>query len=520
MAACSVLLAFASSPAVHAQEPFDVLITGARVFDGTGNPWRGADVAVRGDRIVAIGALGDHPATRVIDASGLILTPGFIDTHSHAAAGLSRPGLSTALPLLTQGITTVVVNPDGGGEIDLASQAVALLADGLGVNVGQLVPHGSIRREIVGGVDRPPTAAELEQMRQLTREGMQAGGLGLSSGLFYAPGSYAVTEELIALARVVGEVGGVYQSHIRDESDYDVGVIAAVDEVVRIAWEAGVTGIVSHIKLLGPRVWGLSETLVQNLNAARAAGVAVFADQYPYEASGTGIVGALVPRWALVGGEDDLRERLSRAADRAKLRADMLENLARRGGADRLQFRRHEPDTSIEGRLLSEVAAERGVEPVDLCLELLGAGGAGLVSFNMSPEEVALLMRQPWTMTASDGGLVPLGDGVPHPRNYGTFPRKLARYALEREILSLPDAIRGMTSLPASVYGIPGRGLIAIGASADIALLDPVRLQDLATYEKPHQLSQGVEYLFVNGVLAIDAGQPTNALAGRMLRGG
>jgi N-acyl-D-aspartate/D-glutamate deacylase len=310
----------------------------------------------------------------------------------------------------------------------------------------------------------------------------------------------------------------VYQSHIRDEADYNVGLVAAVDEVIRIAREAGLPGIVTHIKALGPRVWGFSQALVRRIEGARAAGVSIFADQYPYEASGTSIGGALIPRWAQADGRQALRDRLHDPSERARMREGVLENLDRRGGAGRLQIGRHAPDPAIEGRTMQAVAEERGVHPADLTLQLLEAGGATLVSFNMEEADIRTLMRQPWTMTASDGGLTEMGRGVPHPRYYGTFSRKIRKYVRDEGVLSLADAVRTMTSLPASVFGMVDRGVLREGAFADVVVFELERVADNATYSDPHQLADGIVYLFVNGRLAIDEGEFAAALHGRVLR--
>jgi N-acyl-D-aspartate/D-glutamate deacylase len=513
-----LLLVVISSRA--AAQQYDLLIRNGRVLDGSGNPWYYADIAVLGDRIAAVGRLEAATARRLIDARGLYVAPGFIDPHSHAAEGLQGAQLSGAEPLLAQGVTTVLVNPDGGGPVDLAAQRRALLAHGLGVNVAQLVPHGSIRRAVLGMSDRPPTPAELERMKQLVREGMRAGAVGLSSGPYYAPGSYSTTEELIELAKVAAQFGGTYTSHIRDEADYTIGVVAAVDEVIRISKEAGLPGVVTHIKALGPRVWGYSLALVERINRARSQGVEVFADQYPYEASGTSITGALVPRWALAGGDTALMRRLEDPAELAKLKADMLENLDRRGGADRLQFQRNRADPSIEGRTLGEVARERHKDPVELAIEILKAGGASVVSFNMSETDIEVLMKQPWTMTCSDGDLTPMGEGVPHPRSYGSFPRKIRRYAIERGVIDLATAIRSMTSLPATVFRLADRGTIRAGAYADLVVFDLATVRDRATYREPHQLAEGMVYVLVNGGLAIDHGRFTGGWHGRVLQRG
>ena len=512
----ALLLLIASRPA--AAQEYDVLIRSGRVFDGSGNPWLRADVAIRGDRIAAMGDLKQASARIVIDAAGLYVAPGFIDTHSHAGPGLASEQLSHGRPLLAQGVTTVFVNPDGGGPVDLAQQREALLRHGLGVNVAQFVPHGSVRNEVLGMEDRRATPAELERMQALVRRGMQEGAFGLSSGPFYAPGSYSDTAELVALARAAAEKGGAYQSHIRDESDYTIGVLAAVDEVISVAREARLPGVVTHVKALGPSVWGMAPRIIDRIEKARAQGIEVWADQYPYEASGTGLAAALLPRWAQAGGANALKERLASEEQRKKIRAAMVDNLARRGGAARLQFRRVVSDPKLEGRKLSDVAKERGVDPVDLALQLLEKGGAGVVSFNMSEDDVRALMRPAWTMTASDGDLVPEGEGVPHPRSNGTFPRKLRRYALDEPVVGVEHALRSMTALPARVYRLADRGELRPGAYADVVVFDIQTLRDRATYAEPHRLAEGMRHVFVNGRAALRDGALTAERAGRVLR--
>jgi N-acyl-D-amino-acid deacylase len=511
----ALLLLIASRPA--AAQEYDVLIRNGRVFDGSGNPWLRADVAIRGDRIAAMGDLKQASARIVVDAAGLYVAPGFIDTHSHAGPGLASEQLGHGRPLLAQGVTTVFVNPDGGGPVDLAQQRESLQRQGPGVNVAQFVPHGSVRAEVIGMDDRRATPAELERMQALVRRGMQEGAFGLSSGPFYAPGSYSDTAELVALARVAAEKGGAYQSHIRDESDYTIGVLAAVDEVISVAREARLPGVVTHVKALGPSVWGMAPRIIDRIEKARAEGIEVWADQYPYEASGTGLAAALLPRWAQAGGANALKERLASEEQRKKIRAAMVDNLARRGGAARLQFRRVVSDPKLEGRKLSDVAKERGVDPVDLALQLLEKGGAGVVSFNMSEDDVRALMRPAWTMTASDGDLVPEGEGVPHPRSNGTFPRKLRRYALDEPVVGLEHALRSMTALPARVYRLGDRGELRPGAYADVVVFDIQSLRDRATYAEPHRLAEGMRHVFVNGRAALRDGALTAERAGRVL---
>ncbi len=517
MIRAAVLLASIAWATLQAQpQSFDILIRNARVLDGSGNPWIAADVGIRGDRIAAVGRLSGATAKREIDANGLTLAPGFIDVHSHAADGLAG-SMHYAQPLLAQGITTVLINPDGAGPTDLSQQRTQLLSRGIGVYVGQFVPHGSIRRAVLGMEDRAPRPDELTRMAALAREGMKAGAIGLSTGLYYAPASYATTDEVIALARVVAEFGGAYSSHIRDEADYSIGLLSAVDEVIRIAEQARIVGVVSHMKALGPAQWGLSSVLTAKIEQARQRGVQVFADQYPYEASGTGLSAALVPRWADVGGRAEFLKRLT-GVERPRLLAEIEKNIARRGGAATLVVSGYAPDPALDGRSLADIAAERRVAPVELVAALLERGDGGLVSFNMSERDIAHIMRQPWTMTCSDGDLTAPGAGKPHPRGYGAFARKLAVYVRERRVVDLAAAVRSMTSLPSQVFGLAGRGSIRAGAFADLVVFDPARVVDKATYTSPQEKADGMVYVLVNGSIAIDNGTFTNAIAGRAVR--
>lgn len=514
-------LLLAAPSAAGAQQrpaPFDLLIRNGRLLDGSGNPWVKADVGIRDGHVVAAGALPNATAATVIDATGLYVAPGFIDTHSHAGESLENEALGAAKQLLAQGITTVFVNPDGGGRVDLAAQRRALQVHGVGVNVAQMVPHGSVRQAVLGMADRAPTDAEMARMRELVQAGFDAGAYGFSSGPFYAPGSYAKTDELVELAKVGARYGAPYQSHIRDESDYTIGLLAAVEEVITVARQAGTRGVVTHIKALGPNVWGFSAPIVERIERARAEGVEVFADQYPYDASSTSLGAALLPRWAQAGGRDSLRARLGDGATRARIVAEMRENLARRGGAARIQVARYGPDSTTEGKTLAQVAAARNADAVETALALLAKGDASIVSFNMTDEDIARLMRQPWTMTSSDGALVAFGRGVPHPRGNGAFSRKLRKYVVEDRVVGLADAIRSMTSLPASVYRMPDRGTLQPGAWADVVVFDLSKVKDRATYEDPHQMAEGMVHVLVNGKFAIRDGQFTGARAGEVLR--
>jgi N-acyl-D-amino-acid deacylase len=514
--AIALLCCLTRAPASQREEsPYDVLIRNGRVLDGSGTPSTLSDIGLRGGRIAAMGRLGDRAATRVIDADGLTVTPGFIDVHSHASDGLAG-SLKEARQLLAQGITTVALNPDGGGPVDIKTQRARYERQGVGINVMLYVPHGSIRRQVLGMVDRAPTPAELERMVGLVRAGMEAGAIGLSSGLYYAPGSYAKIEEVIALARAAGEAGGVYESHIRDEADYSIGVVAAVEEVIRVAEEGHLPGIVAHMKALGPASWGKSTTLVERIQQARDRGVTVWADQYPYDASGTGIVGALIPRWAEVGGRQEMLRRID-GRDRVRLLADIGKNFERRGGPDKLVISFYPPDRSLEGKSLAEVARARKEPPEEAVLDLLVKSDAGLVSFNMSGSDVDVIIRQPFTMTCSDGGLVAFGDGKPHPRGNGAFARKLRVYVNERHVIDLPFAIHSMTGLPASVYRMKDRGVLKPGAWADVLVFDPASVRDTATYTDPHRMAEGIQYAIVNGVVVRDGGTFTGTLPGQVV---
>ena len=524
VAAAALAAACSNGPPPEGEVGPAVLFRDGRILDGTGNPWYLGDVLVVGDRIARVGVIPaeEVPAgAREVEAAGLTIMPGFIDPHSHAGPGLATPELRAGEPVIRQGITTVMVNPDGGGEVDLLEQGRTLREGGIGVNVALMIGHGAVRREVLGMEDRPPTEEELERMAGLVRSGMEAGAFGMTGGLYYAPGSYAANDEVVRLAAEIAPFGA-FISHIRDESDYNIGLVAAVEEVIEVAETHGIRGVVTHFKALGPPVWGLSREATAAIDAARARGVEVFADQYPYEASGTSIVGALVPRWALAGETmpgmpSPLENRLHSPADRARLRAEMLVALERRGGADTLLLSRHRADTALEGRYLSDLAEEWDLEPIDAALRLLDAGGAGLVSFNMSEEDIAHIMTREWTMGSSDGGLVPAGEGRPHPRYYGAFPRRIARYVRERGVLTLAEAVRGMTSLPATVFRMPDRGQVAPGRIADLLIVDVDRFRDVATYEDPHALAEGIVHALVAGVFAIEDGEATGALAGQVL---
>ncbi|MFO7799964.1 N-acyl-D-amino-acid deacylase family protein [Rhodohalobacter sp.] len=495
----------------------EILIKNGKVLDGTGNRWYYADIGINENRIVWVGKSDDVTADEVIDASGLYVSPGFIDVHSHAGSGLASESLSHGRPLLAQGITTVMVNPDGGGSTDIAGQRSSLEEHGVGLNVAQFVPHGSVRRNVMGEEDRAPTSDELEQMKSIVEEGMKNGAFGLSSGLFYTPGAYADIEEVIDLAKVASKYNGVYSSHIRDESDYNVGLIYSVDEVIEVAEEAELPGIVSHIKALGTGVWGYSAAVVNRVEMARARGVEVYADQYPYSASSTSLSAALIPAWAIEGGRTEMLQRLVDPRLLNELKLEMEANLDRRGGAENIQISEYSVNKSFEGLRLDELSKRFGLSPVETAIVLIKEETPLIVSFNMHEADVVRFMKQPWIMTSSDGGLVEMGDGVVHPRNYGSFSRKISKYVEETRTIDLGFAIRSMTSLPATVFNLHDRGMIKSGQIADIIIFDLDRIQDIATFDEPHNLSEGIKYVLIGGKFALKRGEFEEELFGRVL---
>ncbi|MEP6991214.1 MAG: amidohydrolase family protein [bacterium] len=491
----------------------DVLIRGGMLVDGTGTPARRADVGMTADRIVFVGnaAAANVHATRSIDAAGLVVAPGFIDPHSHTLEDLSSRPRAGNVPYLMQGVTTVVTNNDGGGTIEIGKRLAAWARDGIGTNAALYVPQGSVRGAVLGMSDATPTPAQLDSMRAIVARGMADGAIGLSTGLYYAPGSYSPTEEVIELAKVAARAGGIYDSHMRDEGSYTpAGVVGSVNETIRIAREAHIPVHISHLKALGTDVWGQSDSIVAIIKAARAAGVEVTADQYPYLASGTSVGASLLPRWAEAGGRDSLRARVADATVRARLVAEMERNLVRRGGAPSLLISSTK-DTSILGRTLAQVATSRNVAPIEAALQIILAGDASVASFNMKESDLETFMVQPFVMTGSDGS-------SGHPRKYGTFPRKLRQYVYEKHLLTLPQAVRASSGLTAETLRIVDRGVVAPGTFADVIVFDPATVRDLATYARPTLLATGMRFVLVNGTVAVADGVYTGALAGRPLR--
>ncbi len=502
------VLLFLTGAALFAQD-LDLLIRNGSVLDGSGSAEKKVDIGIAGDRIVLIGNGAGKHAKREIDARGLVVAPGFIDPHTHTLEDLSDPKRNRNEAYLMQGVATVITGNDGEGPVQTGATLEKWRQQGIGTNAALFIGEGAIRREVMGMSDAAPTAQQLDAMRHLVEQGMQKGAIGMSTGLYYAPGSFAATEEIIALAKMAAAHGGVYDTHMRDESSYSIGLIGSVQETIRIGKEAGLPVHISHIKALGKDVWGKSSEVIGIVRQARAQGVNVTASQYPYIASGTSVSASLVPRWAEVGGSAELLKRIADPAIRPRLIADMTRNLDRRGGPESLLMTSSK-DKQIIGKTLDQIAKERGESPIDAALEIVKAGGAGVASFNMREDDVRNFMREDWVMTCSDGS-------SGHPRKYGTFPRKLRKYVFDEHVITLPFAIRSSTSLTAETFGLKERGLLKEGFFADVVVFDPKTIRDRATFEQPEVLSTGVRFLLVNGKLAVDDGQVTDALAGRTL---
>jgi dihydroorotase/N-acyl-D-amino-acid deacylase len=502
---------------------YELLITGGTIIDGTGAAGYRGDVAISSNRIAVVSrdALAPSNARRVIDATGLIVAPGFIDLHAHLDPLLRLPDAESHV---RQGVTTALGGPDGGGPWPLAAYLDSAQALGVGMNVAFLVGHNTIRREVMQLADRAPTPPELEQMRGMVAQAMHEGAFGLSTGLRYLPGTFSKTDEVVALSKVAADSGGLYTSHLREEG---LGLLEGVAEAIEIGRRAGIRVVLTHHKVVGKPMWGASVRTLAMVDSARNAGVDVRIDQYPYTATYTGI-SVLIPPWALAGGDSVFERRLGDRALRDSIVRGIVHNiLTDRGGGDlsRVQLARVPWQTSLEGRTLRDWAVERGLPPTpetgaELVIEAERRGGTSAIYHVLDDGDVDRIMRHPQTMIASDGRLTRPGDGHPHPRWYGTFPRVLARYVRERRVLTLEDAIYKMTGMPAATLGLADRGRILAGARADITIFDADSVADRATFEAPHQYPVGIPYVIVNGTLAVDGGRFTGARAGRVLRRG
>lgn len=503
--------------------PFDLLIVGGTVIDGSGEPGYAADVGVIGDRIVAVSRtpLDRSEARRVIDATGQVVAPGFVDLHAHLDPLLRLPGAQSAV---RQGVTTALGGPDGSSPWPLHAYLDSAASLGMGMNVAFLVGHNTIRRRVMGMSDQAPSPDELDRMRTMVAKAMGEGAFGLSTGLKYLPGAYADIDEVVALAGIAGDSGGIYTSHLREEG---IGLIESVAEAIEIGRRARVPVVLTHHKAVGQPMWGSSVRTLAMVDSARAAGVDVMLDQYPYPATYTGIA-VLLPAWAMAGGDSAFQRRLRTPALRDSIVRGIVWNIINdRGGGDlgRVQLARVAWMPELEGKTLRDWAVMRDLSPTpetgaELVLEAIARGGASAIYHVLDDADIHRIMAHPQTMIASDGRLVEPGDGHPHPRWYGTFPRVLGEYVREKRVLALEEAIRKMTAMPAARLELRDRGVIAEGAFADITVFDPATVRDRATFVDPHRYPSGISYVLVNGVVAVDAGGFTDARGGRVLRRG
>ncbi|MBT9175375.1 MAG: D-aminoacylase [candidate division WS2 bacterium] len=526
---------------------FDLVVKSGYVIDGTGNPWFKADIGIKQDKIVKIGYIESVNAKKIIDASGLMVSPGFIDIHSHSDfVLLVNPRAESKV---RQGVTTEVIGNCGfsaaplmGAAIDMAkeiSQQYELEIDwssfkeffnrlkkqGVAINIATLVGHGTVRAAAMGFSDRPPTPKEMEMMKVLVDQAMQDGVFGLSSGLFYTPGSYAQTEEIVELSRVVAKYGGIYSSHIRNEGDY---LIDAEKEAIEIGSRASVSVQISHHKACGQSNWGKVKETLMMIDKARSEGIDVMCDIYPYIASSTGL-DALLPPWAHEGSHEKLLEKLKDPKTRELLKKDMQEGLsnwesmAKQSSWDKFVIARCKKHEDFEGKNLLEISKSRNIDPSDLVFDLLAEeeDHISIIAFEINEDDMHLVLSHPTSMIGSDGYALAtygmLSESKPHPRSYGTFPRVIGKYVREKKLLTIQDAIRKMTSLPAQRLGLKNRGILREGCYADIVIFDKKKIIDKATFDNPHQYPDGIEYVLVNGQITLEKGKHRGTLAGKVL---
>jgi len=502
-----------------AQTTVDVLIRNGRLLDGTGNSWTWGDVAVKDGKIVKIGWLQNVQAAKVIDAKGLVVAPGFIDVHTHIEGDeVKNP---TADNFLFDGVTTVVTGNCGSSNTDIGSYLHRLDSLKLSINVASLIGHNDVRKAVIGTANRPPTEEELQRMETIVDNAMKDGAVGFSTGLIYIPGTYAKTDEVLRLAKVAARYRGVYASHMRDEGD---SVTAAIAEALYIGKEAGMPVEISHFKLSGQQNWGRSKETVPLIMRARQEGIDVTIDQYPYTASSTSL-STLLPDEILADGQDSIKARLQRPEVRQYVTAYMLQKLKKR----KLKHFSYpvvayfKADTTFNGKSIEEVNLAMGrkhkaKEETETVMDMMARGGAGMVFHGMSEDDVKRIMQYPFNMFASDASIRVFNQGAPHPRGYGTNARVLGRYVREQGVISLEEAVRRMTSLPAQKFGLKNRGLLREGFAADLVIFNENEVSDLSTYTQPHAYSKGFRYVLVNGKLVIEEGRHTGERSGAVLK--
>ncbi len=492
----------------------DLVIRGGTIYDGSGKEPMVGNVVIRGERIVAVGRHEPEEGDRVIDCEGLAVAPGLIDLHTHSDSSLRDPKARRCLNYLLQGCTTMVTGNCGGGPVDVGKYLGDVDAKGAGCNIIHLVPHGSVRSAAMGSARREPTPEELERMKTLVERGMREGAFGMSTGLIYPPSSYGKTDEIVALAEVVAAHGGIYATHMRDE---EAGLVDGVAEAIEIGRRAGAAVQVSHFKVKGIPSWGLVRQAAELVEQARSEGLTIFADQYPYTASFTSLAATTLPDDQIPGGRRDLARRM--AADpelAAKVRKVVAAQLGR---SERIVIATCRAHPEYEGKGVRQIAEEEKVDPVDLILRLVAEGDVKAVNHAMSDDDVRWIMQLPWVATASDGSAMAVRPGnVVHPRNFGTFARKIGRFAIAEGELPVEFAIRSASGLPADILGLDDRGYLRSGYVADVVVFDPQTFRDQATFESPQQYATGVRRVFLAGKAAVTDGKPSEELYGRALR--
>ncbi|NNV54134.1 N-acyl-D-amino-acid deacylase family protein [Limnovirga soli] len=513
-----IVLLFTTS--LPAQKLADILITHGKIIDGSGNPWFYGDIAIKNGIIIDIGQLTDYTATTTIDATGLYIAPGFIDVHTHIEGDEVKNPL--AANFIYDGVTTVITGNCGLSKVDTKAYLYFLDSLHLAVNSATLIGHNDIRKAVMGRANRPPTADELTQMEQLVTQAMQSGAVGLSTGLIYIPGTYASTAEITALAKVCAQYNGVYTTHMRYEGD---SVLYAIQEALAIGKAANIPVEISHFKVSGQNNWGRSKETLALIQQARQEGIDVTIDQYPYTASSTSL-STLLPDWVQSDGEDSLRTRLQNPTIAAMVKKQMLASLQKRKLAHYSYafVANYPPDTTLNGKNIEAInllwhRKHTAISEAQTVIDLLLKSDAGMVFHGMSEEDINRIMQYPFNMFASDASIRILYAGIPHPRGYGTNARVLGKYVREQQIITLEEAIRRMTSLPAQKYHFTNRGLLRTGFAADIVVFNADTVSDLSTYQKPHQYSTGFQYILVNGAIALYNGKQTQLRNGKVLYG-
>lgn len=518
----SIIILFLILLSCGMQPEYDICITNGKILAGDGNPWYISDIGIKNEKIIHIGDIKKISAKKVIDAKGLFVCPGFIDIHNHSDQSILE--IPAADNYLLQGVTTVLGGNCGGHYFPVSEQFQKLKEKGTAINFCTLMGHNTIREEVMGLKMAAPTEKELEEMKQLVKQEMKSGAMGLSTGLVYMPGRYADTEELIELVSVVAEYGGMYASHIRNQGKK---ITESILEAIEIGEKNDTRVEISHIKLCIEPNWGRPEMITNPVEQARARGVEVFTDQYPYNATSSGFSSSF-PDWSLEGGNDKLVERLKNKKMYKKIKDYIIQKrLTSVTGIDKLStiyIGNYERQPDWEGKNLREILLSRSKKPtirngVDLIIDIQKNGGASCVFFQMREQDTEQLLRLDYNMVASDGSAKKFGEGVPHCRNYGSFPRMIRKYVKERKVFDLPEAIRKMSSLPAQVIRLTKRGLIKEGMFADLVVFDLENIRDTATYSDPHNYPVGIQYVIVNGTIAAENGKSTSVLSGQVLYG-